>query len=141
MPVVVPRASITLVETPVQRLLGKYHLSIDDVFAGRQHLRAKMAARFFSEDLTTRFRETTESLERQMAGILERKAAAAVQSKSDQVERDAVRLENAIYPEKAMQERIYCGPSLLARFGMGLVEQLHQAIPAVPVDHQVLTDL
>ena len=131
--------------------------------------RAKMAARFFSEDLTTRFRETTESLERQMAGIqealqkldptltdaakngaqkmlyqltsLERKAAAAVQSKSDQVERDAVRLENAIYPEKAMHERIYCGPSLLARFGMGLVEQLHQAIPAVPVDHQVLTDL
>ena len=38
-----------------------------------------------------------------------------------------------------MQERIYCGPSLLAHLGMGLVEELHQAIPAVPVDHQILT--
>lgn len=165
MPVVLPRASATVLETPIQRLLGKYGLSIEDVFAGRQHLREKMAARFFSEDLTRRFRETTESLELQMTGIqeallrldptladaakngthkmlyqlssLERKAAASVQGKSDQVERDAARLENAIYPEKAMQERFYCAPSLLARFGMGLVEELHGALPAVPVDHQI----
>ena len=70
---------------------------------------------------------------------LERKAAASVQNKSDQVERDATRLENSIYPEKAMQERIYCGPSLLAHLGMDLVNDLYQAIPAIPVDHQILT--
>lgn len=166
MPVVVPRASITVIEPPIQRLLGKYHLSIEDVLAGRQHLREKMAARFFSADLTARFQQTTESVEREMAGIqealqkldptladaaknsaqkmlyqlgsLERKAAASVQHKSDQVERDAARMENAIYPEKAMQERLYCGPSLLSRFGMGLIDELHQAIPGAPVDHQML---
>jgi bacillithiol biosynthesis cysteine-adding enzyme BshC len=166
MPVVVPRASLTIVETPIQRLMGKYHLTIEDVFAGRPHLREKMAARFFPADLTSRFRETTLLLDRQMEGIqealqqldptlvdaakhgaqkmlyqlasLERKAAAAIQHKSDQVERDATRLENALYPEKAMQERIYCSPSFLARLGMELVQELHATIPAVPVDHQIL---
>lgn len=166
MPVVVPRASITVAEPPIQRLMTKYHLTFEDVFAGRQHLREKMAARFFSEDLTRRFQQATESVEFQMAGIqealqkldptladaakhsvqkmlyqlgsLERKAAAAVQHKTDQVERDATKLENALYPEKIMQERIYSGASLLARHGMQFVEQLFRAIPPLPVDHQIL---
>ena len=166
MPVVAPRASVTLIDSPIQRLIGKYNLSLEDVFAGRQQLREKMAARFFSEDLTVRFASATESLEQQMSAIqqalqkldptlvdaakngaqkmlyqltsLERKAAASVQGKNDQVERDATRLENAVYPEKAMQERIYCGASLLARYGLGLMDELYQAIPAIPVDHQIL---
>ena len=168
MPVVVPRASITLMEPAMQRLVKKYSLGLDDVFAGRRPLREKMASRFFSEDLTAQFASATESLERHIASIqqalqqldptlvdaaknaaqkmlhqisnLERKAAASVQGKSDQVERDAARLENALYPEKAMQERVYCGPSLLARFGgLQFVEVLYQAIPPLPCEHQIIS--
>jgi bacillithiol biosynthesis cysteine-adding enzyme BshC len=166
MPVIVPRASITVIESPIQRLLGKYQLSIEDIFSGRQHLREKMAARFFSADLTSRFASATSSVEQHLAAIqealqkldptladaarngaqkmlyqlssLERKAAASIQSKSDQVERDATRLENTIYPEKGMQERLYCGASLLARYGMQLVDELHKILPATPTEHQIL---
>jgi bacillithiol synthase len=166
MPVVVPRASITIMEPPIQRLMKKYGLCLDDVFAGRQPLRERMAARFFPEDLTAQFTSATESLERHMTSIqqalqkldptlvdaakhsaqkmhyqitsLERKAAASVQNKSDQLERDATRIENAVYPEKAMQERLYCGPSLLARYGMQMIDELYGAIQPLPLDHQIL---
>ena len=70
---------------------------------------------------------------------LERKAAAAVQNRTDQVERDAARLENSLFPEKTLQERIYSGISLLARFGTPLLEQVYDRIPLDTGDHQILT--
>ncbi len=167
MPVVVPRASVTVLDSPIQRVLGKYSLGIADVFAGRQQLREKMAAKFFSEDLTARFATAAEGLQQQMEAIqqalqkldptlveaarngaqkmlyqltsLERKAAASVQGKSDQVERDATRIENALYPDKSMQERVYCGASILARFGMNVMDELYDNLDPLPVDHQIIS--
>jgi len=61
-----------------------------------------------------------------------------VQHRSDQVEKDAVRLENNLYPEKMLQERLYSGISLLARFGLPLLDQLYEQIPLDSGDHQVV---
>jgi uncharacterized protein YllA (UPF0747 family) len=69
---------------------------------------------------------------------LERKAAAAVQNRSDQVEKDALRLENNLFPEKTLQERVYSGVSLLARFGTPLLGQLYEKIDLRSGDHQIL---
>ena len=58
-PAILPRASFTIVESVVQRLLKRYDLSMQDIFAGRQFLRGKMerqnlprgvAARFIAEE-------------------------------------------------------------------------------------------
>ncbi|MBI3934706.1 MAG: bacillithiol biosynthesis BshC, partial [Acidobacteria bacterium] len=70
---------------------------------------------------------------------LERKAAAAVQNRSDQVENDALRLENSLFPEKTLQERLYGCISLLARFGMALLDRLYERIPLDSGDHQVFS--
>src|SRR5262249_54591792 len=45
MPVIFPRASFTVLDAASNRLLGKYGLSLLDLFTGRQALREKMAAR------------------------------------------------------------------------------------------------
>jgi bacillithiol synthase len=166
-PVFFPRASFTVLDPASKRLLGKYGLTLPDVFSGRQSLREKMAARYLPEGLTAQFEETTERLTADLAAIkqglekldptlaaaaanseqkmlyqlshLERRAAAAVQHRSDQVEKDAARLENNLYPEKSLQERLYCGLSLLASFGLPLLDQLYHQIPLESGDHQILS--
>ena len=51
MPAILPRASFTVVDPPVANLLAKYDLDIRDFFLGRQHLRAKMEAKFLPAGL------------------------------------------------------------------------------------------
>jgi len=167
MPVLFPRASFTVLDSASNRLLDKYGLSLTDVFAGRQLLREKMATRYLPEGLAGLFERAAVSLNADLEAIkrglekidrtlvdaasnsvqkmqyqlanLERKAAAAVQHRSDQIEKDAARLENSLFPEKTLQERLYSGISLLARFGMPLLDRLYEQISLDSGDHQVIT--
>ena len=166
-PVIFPRAGFTVLDSVASRLLGKYELSLADVWSGRQGLREKMASRFLPEGLTAAFdaaaarlREDLDTIQQGLRKLdptladaatnsgqkmqyqlsnLERKAAAAVQNRSDLIERDASRLENTLFPDKLLQERIYSGISLLARFGMPLLEQLYEQITLQSGDHLMVT--
>jgi len=69
MPIVFPRASMTLLDGPANRLLGKYGLKLQDIFAGKQALREKMAARFMPADLAENFRKTAANLEANLQAI------------------------------------------------------------------------
>ena len=55
MPAILPRASFTVVEPPLAHLLAKYELDMQDFFLGRQHLRAKMEAKFLPPGLADQF--------------------------------------------------------------------------------------
>ncbi len=74
----------------------------------------------------------------QLSG-LERKATAAVQNRTEQVERDALRLENSLYPQKTPQERLFSGISFLARYGPQFLDQIYEAIPLDSSDHQLVS--
>lgn len=167
MPVIFPRASFTILERPATRLLGKYGLTLLDVYAGKQLLREKMAARFLPEGLTDMFQkaskglgERMEMLQKALAQVdptlvdaaaqsarkmqyqlsgLERKATSAVQNRTEQVERDALRLENSLYPQKTPQERLFSGISFLARYGPQFLDQVYEAISLDSGDHQLVS--
>jgi bacillithiol biosynthesis cysteine-adding enzyme BshC len=167
MPVIFPRASFTVLDAVSSRLLGKYGLDVTEVLAGRQPLREKMAAKFLPEGLTAAFESTGARLREDLGAIqkslaaldptlvdaasnslqkmqyqlanLERKASAAAEHRTDQVEKDAVRLENSLFPEKTLQERLYGGVSLLARFGMPLLDALYERTRLDSGDHQIVT--
>ncbi len=55
MPAILPRASFTIVEPPIARLLEQYQLDFRDILAGSQHVRAKMEQKFMPGDLAARF--------------------------------------------------------------------------------------
>ncbi len=167
MPVLFPRASFTVLDPPASRLLAKYDLTLQTVYEGKQALREKMAARFFPPGLTAVFQKATGSLERSLEEIrqaltqldptlaeaaatsgrkmqhqlstLERKATAAVQNRSEQVERDAARLENSLYPNQTLQERFYGGMAYLARYGPQFLPHLYEQITLQSSGHQPIT--
>jgi bacillithiol biosynthesis cysteine-adding enzyme BshC len=167
MPVISPRASFTLADAAASRALGKYDLSLPDVLVGRQALREKMASRFIPGELAAAFqassahlRDDLQALQQNLRQLdptladaasnsaqkmqyqlanLERKAAVAVQNRSDLIERDATRLENTLFPDKTLQERTYTGISLLARYGTLLLDQLYEQIRLDSGDHLLIT--
>ena len=166
MPVIHPRASFTLLDRHAAELLGRYQVTLADVLGDSQILREKMAGQLLPPELAAaltqderQLQEMLTSLRQQMEAFdhtladavatsarkmnyqlanIKRKAARAAGLRSQQMERDAVILENLLYPRKNLQERVYSGISFLGRFGPDLLDRLYQRISPHSADHQVL---
>jgi bacillithiol synthase len=163
---ILPRFSATLIEPKVQRLLEKYGMGLTDLFHGPEHLRETLAKRALPADLQAAFDRGKESLEQSLSAVrnalaqldktlleacdnaaskmqyqldqLRTRAARAELRQSELVGRHAETLSNALYPEKALQEREVAGISFLARNGMGLLHQLYGTMHTDCHDHQVV---
>jgi uncharacterized protein YllA (UPF0747 family) len=70
-PAILPRAGFTLVPAHVQNLMMKYNLEIQDVFAGRQRLRAKMESEALPQALSTRFDDNEKTIKDLVEGMRE----------------------------------------------------------------------
>jgi bacillithiol synthase len=156
MPAIVPRAGFTLVSPAVARLLEKYHLEIRDVFRGRQHLRACLERQFLPRGLNARMDRSEAALRRLLAGLrppldrldhtltgaletaerkmlyqlekLRRKAGRAANFRSGQLDRHEALLFDALFPRRNLQERTLCLVPFLAAQGLGLLEELAEAV-------------
>ena len=73
MPVVFPRAGFTLLDRRVERLMGKYTLSLDDAWQGEDHLGRKIAVAGFpgseTESWTDRFDRCQQEVARLLDGL------------------------------------------------------------------------
>jgi bacillithiol synthase len=163
---VVPRFSATLVDPKIQRLLQKNRLTEGDVLQEPSALRQRLAAQNLPEDLQEAFTLAARSLESNMATVreklarldptlaeaaqtseskiqyqLERLKAQAAKAELRQAEvigRHADTLSQALYPNKGLQERAVGGIYFVARYGVDLLRQLHDAIQLDCHDHQML---
>ncbi|HEV2419560.1 MAG TPA: bacillithiol biosynthesis cysteine-adding enzyme BshC [Terriglobia bacterium] len=70
-PVLFPRASFTLAGRHEQRLMEKYHLSLDDVWQGAEHLRRRIAAAGAEGEGTTIWSERMERGEEDLKRFLD----------------------------------------------------------------------
>ena len=70
-PVILPRASFTLVTPHVANLLKKYKLDPKDAFVGRREFRAKLEAEALPEELSSRLDEGETSLKALLDGLRE----------------------------------------------------------------------
>ena len=166
-PVIFPRASFTLVDTRARRLMEKYHVGVEDVWQGEEHLGRKIAAAGFAEgwserldqsehdltELLARLRtdietidptllETLKHVEEKMKYQMERlkgKITRAALDRSALLARHQQELLHFVAPRRDLQEREICGACFLARAGYDLLDRLLAQIQTDTSYHQVLT--
>jgi bacillithiol synthase len=165
-PVVVSRASFTLVDARCAKLMERYRLSLSDLAGGEDDLRARIAGSLVPNGLKRSLEETAavtgnqfERLRAELAGFdptlaeamdrsrqkilyqvqkLERKAAREALRRDQRAGEEAAHLHAMLYPRRQPQERLYCIMPFLAKHGKGLIATVYQNIRLASPDHQML---
>lgn len=166
MPVVLPRASFTLVNAHTVRLLRKYDLQFSDVLRGTAGLREKMEGALLPKTLTRRFDRGEKSLQKMLAELreqvthldptlggamdtaetkmlfqfskLKEKVGRALALRSSILDAHQRELIDHLYPHGELQERSHCFLPVLAAQGVELLEELTRRIKIGGAQHQVL---
>ncbi|HZH33960.1 MAG TPA: bacillithiol biosynthesis cysteine-adding enzyme BshC [Pyrinomonadaceae bacterium] len=160
------RASLTIVEPGVKRILAKYDLAVIDFFTKPEKLLPQIVERFLNSNVAVVFEETEEAISKQL-DLLTESLIGVEPNLSDNSERrrrkilwhiNALRKKfhraelqkneiarsrfetafNSLYPDNNLQERTLNITSLLARHGDNLIDWLFEAIDADSKEHQVL---
>ncbi len=163
---ILPRTSATLLEPKIEKLLNRYGLQLQDLFHGERQLRDELAPRALPVELKLDFERGLLAVEEAMqrigeslhkldptlveasrraankmryqVGRLEKRAAQAELRKESLLTRHAAQMENALYPERTLQEREIAGVYFLARYGVGLIDQLIEAAAARCPEHKIV---
>jgi bacillithiol biosynthesis cysteine-adding enzyme BshC len=166
MPVVVPRASFSIVDARARKLLGRYGLKLTDCFLGAEALRQRIAARLVPARLHQAFDEGEAQLERTLAAVgaqldgfdptlsdalqrsqrkiryqfqkIRSKSARESLRRDARAREEAAYLSQSLFPKETLQERVYCALPFLAAHGLDLVDRVYEAINPECHDHQVL---
>ena len=163
---VLPRLSLTVVNSRMQRLLRRYDLRLPDLFRGETQLRELLASRVLPPEVRQVFEQGTGTVDELMARLtgqlrkldptlvdaaekarrkmlhqvnrLAGKAARAELRKNEQLSRQAAELMNGLFPADSLQERIIPGVLVLGEHGIGLLERLMEAAAMHCTGHQML---
>ena len=166
MPVIIPRASFTLLDAHAVRLLRKYALEFSDLLKGSQSLRAKMERDLLPRALTRQFeagekklrkmledlRQPIAALDSTLAGSLDTaegkmlyqfanlqgKVGHALSFRSSVLDAHQKELLGRLYPNAELQERSLCLLPMLASYGPQLLDELTRRIRPGGTQHQVL---
>src|SRR5439155_16420599 len=154
MPVMLPRAGFTLVDAKANKLLRRYGLTVEDVWAGPQNLRHKMEGAAVPKSLSRTFERNKKQIAKMLAQLgkqiekldatwkgtversrkriefhiekLRRKAGRAQHQKSGQITAHEQYLESLLYTHTALQSRELCLLPFLARWGAGSLSELQK---------------
>src|SRR6266852_4447810 len=154
MPVMLPRAGFTLVDAKANKLLRKYGLTVEDVWAGSQGLRHKMESQSVPKSLSRTFERSKKQIVKMLAQLgkqiekldptlkgtversrkrieyhiekLRRKAGRAQDQKAGLISSHEQYLESLLDPHKGLQERESCLLPFLARWGAGGLSELQR---------------
>jgi bacillithiol biosynthesis cysteine-adding enzyme BshC len=154
MPAMLPRASFTIIEPAVARLLKKYGLDFRDMMRGRQYLRARMEVKSLPRGLAKRFEKDEKALRKLLEGYrksferldgtlnealalterkmlhqflnLKRKAGRAENLRTGVLDRHERILVDTLYPRRGLQERTLSALPWLAAYGPEFLDDLTQ---------------
>jgi bacillithiol biosynthesis cysteine-adding enzyme BshC len=163
---ILPRMSTTLIEPRIERLLNKYEVELPELFHGECQLRDCLATRSLPAELKQDFEQTRLAVESSMQRVsqslqtldptlveaarraaskmhyqvkrLEKRAAQAELRRTEVLSRHAAQIENALYPNKSLQEREIGGLYFYANHGPELINRLIELALARCPEHKVL---
>ena len=167
MPVVLPRLSVTVLDSKAERLLSKYGLAPADCFQAEAELRRRIADHLIPEGLDKQLETSQTQIEKALEnahraltsfdptlgqaldntskkmlyqfGKIRSKAAQEGLRRDSRAEGDAAYLASLVYPERSPQERVYSVLSFYARYGPEFVDTVRKAVRPECPDHRMLT--
>lgn len=165
-PVVLPRASVSLIEKRHAKTMSKYNLSFADLFHGLEETLRKVVEESLDANTAALFDETEKVVEEQMEKLraslatvdptladalkggrekmlyqLQHLRTRFINSRSKRDETTVQQIERlfaVLYPNKGLQEREINFSYFLARYGYELVDRLYENIALDSRDHQVI---
>jgi bacillithiol biosynthesis cysteine-adding enzyme BshC len=166
MPVAVPRAGFTLLDTRSDRLMRRYSLSLPDFYHGEEALRERIAAALVPAAVGAGVEHLSATVDAELTGLREqllgfdaslakaadrgaskiryqisklgRKVGRETLRRDERAAGDAASLYGLIYPERHLQERLYSILPFLAKHGLDLVARVYDNVRLDSPDHQVL---
>jgi bacillithiol biosynthesis cysteine-adding enzyme BshC len=167
MPVVLARASFTLLEARTAKLMSRYRLALPEALVPEDALRERLAAALVPAAIEDAFVDTAGELDRRLSRLNDelekfdptlaaalsksrakmayqlekarRKTAREILRRDGRATSDAQYLSGLLFPHRHLQERFYSILPFLAQHGPGLMEQLLENITLACPDHRVLT--
>jgi uncharacterized protein YllA (UPF0747 family) len=162
-PPVVPRISVTILESRIARALKKYEMEFLDAFRGRDFLRRKAVASVQGVEVFDRVRDqigasldsvrpalhlvdptlggaldtARQKILHQIEGLRTRFVNAEAR-RNETLERHLEAITNSIFPEKKLQERVLNISSFLVRYGFGFIGRVEEALSLDSREHQVI---
>ncbi len=166
MPLIYPRASVTLIEEKFERILEKYQLNISDVFRGVEHVRKKVielvsevnidemfneakqcindqlnemkfGINYIDSTLISSLENTRQNIEQNLFSLKE-KITQGQQRKHEIALRQVEKVVNHIYPKKNFQERELNIIYFLNKHGLNLVQDLMSEVKIDEFKHQII---
>ena len=150
-PLAVPRWSTTLLEPRVQRLLERLHVDREEI-RDAHAVETRLARAAMPRVVAERIQSLRRDVERDIAALevadeenlvppaslqglrramlhrlerLERRYVAAVKRRETQLMRDVATVRASLHPNGVRQERVLNFISFLARYGRGIIEDMH----------------
>lgn len=166
MPVVVPRAGFTLLDSRSDRLISRYGLAFGDFYHGEGALRERIASRLVPPGLSRCLWEASAATEKHIERLraelvrfdptlaaaldtsrrkivhqftkLEHKVARESLRRDERAAEEAAYVYGLVYPERHLQERLYSILPFLAKHGLELLDAIYDNVQLDCPDHQVL---
>jgi bacillithiol biosynthesis cysteine-adding enzyme BshC len=154
MPVMLPRAGFTLVDTKAQRILAHFGLTVEDVWHGPQELRKRISKASVPENVSSllqdggseikkrleqwahvvsvldpTLQDAVETAQKKIAyqtEQLQQKIGRALDQKQNVIAAKEQFLSNLLYPEKSLQSRELCFLPFAVRWGQQGFEEIER---------------
>lgn len=165
MPIVCPRASITIVEKRIYDLLNKYQLPIERLFADADGAINQVLRQTIPDPFEKRFNQIRQIVQAEITMVepeltsldptlqatlgsvkskidfelknLSKKAFAAQKKKNEVLQNQLQRVRTHLYPDLRLQERQFNIVYYLVKYGWNFIDQLFDFIQTDQTDHQL----
>ena len=163
---ILPRSSLTMIERHTGRVLERYGLTLEDLFAGPENVLKRVVEEHFGADTARSFETTEGSVNSQLDDLREQLRSIdptladaletgrrkinyqleglrtrfhrAQMARDEAAHRQLLRAFDQLYPNKELQERHINITSLLARHGRYVIEWIYNAINLGSNEHQIV---
>ncbi len=167
MPVMLGRASFTLLDSRAAKILARYKLTLPEALVPEDALRERIASALVPSNLQQTFADTADELDRQLSRLnaelegfdptlaasltksrakiayqlekARRKTAREILRRDARATSGAQHLSGLLFPHRHLQERFYSILPFLAAQGPALVDRLLENVTLACPDHRVLT--